>query len=118
MTTAEMTAVRTYLKSNASVVFRTAHVERLVKARGATSVGDDKVFVAPFLAKDLGEEVMVRDGGNPIVGVVRRHDGSGAAVHDGSLERGEVEGAELALTSVDRGGVDALLGRTERGLFW
>ena len=95
------------------MIFVTADVERLIKARGAASVRDYKVLIAPFAAENIGEHVLVRNNGNAVIRIIRRHDCSGAAVHNGSLERWEIEGPELTFTSVDRGSVEALFGRRE-----
>lgn len=58
----------------------------------------------------------VGDGGDTVIGVVGGHDGGGTTVQDGTLKRGEVEGAEFTLTTVDWGGVDALLGSCKGSL--
>jgi hypothetical protein len=99
----------TYLKSDTLVVFERTHIESLCETSSASSIGDDIVFVAPFLAKNVSEEVGVRYRWNTIVGVVGGHDGGSTAVDDGALEGREIERPQLSLTTVDGGSIDALL---------
>jgi hypothetical protein len=107
----------THLKSDALVVFERTDIKGLGKTSSASSIGDDIVFVAPFLAKDISEEVGVGHRGNAIVGVVGGHNGGSAAVDNGSLEGREIERPQLSFPTVDWGSIDALL-RGSKGSLW
>ena len=98
------------------MVLMPTDMERIIQASGAARVRNDEVLVTPLITEDLGEDVLIADHGDAVVGVVGRHDGRGAGVDDGALEGREVKGAELALAAVDGVGIDALLGRCKRSL--
>lgn len=99
----------TYLESDALVALNGADEEGVGETGSAASVRDDIVLITPFTSEDVSEEVRVRHNWDSIVGVVGGHEGGGASIDDGSLQRREVERPQLALTAVDRAGVDALL---------
>lgn len=100
----------TYSHGDALIVFFTADVELLIETRCPTGVGNDIVLITPLIAQDLGEKMVVGYSWNTIVRVVGRHDGPSVAVHNGTLQGGKVEASQFSLSSMNRGGVDALLG--------
>lgn len=78
---------------------------------------DDVVVVSPLLAENLFLNVVVGNNRKAVVGVVRAHDAPSVGIDDGALERGQVGGAQHALTTVNGGGVDTLLRSGKSGLY-
>ena len=76
----------------------------------ADPVGHHDAFIAPVVAKDLGEQVVITHGVLTVHLIVRCHDGPWVALADGYLKAAEVElaGSTLGNALVDRGAVSFL----------
>lgn len=59
-----------YTHGDTLIIFFLTSVESIDKTSSATSIGDDKVLISPFLTENLSEDEMVSDNGDVIVGVV------------------------------------------------
>ena len=68
-----------------------------------------EILVTPRVSQNIGKYVLIGNGRNTVVGVVRAHDGKRPAVDDGTLERGEIGCQQLAPAAVNGTQVDALL---------
>ena len=66
----------------------------LVEIADGPTVGNDVAFEAPLVSKQI-EEKMIGAGGFAVDGVVRAHDGVGAALDDGSAEGRRVGVVEI-----------------------
>ena len=91
-------------------------MELISQTSRATSIRDDIELISPLVAEDFGQEVVVSNSGNTIVRVIRGHDGPGTTVENRALQGREVKTSQLTFTSMNRRGVDALLGRSKSGL--
>ena len=76
----------------------------------ADPVSHHDTLIAPVVAKDLGEQVVVAHREFAVDLVIRSHDGPGVAFPHGYLEAAEVDlaGSALRETLIDRGAVGLL----------
>src|ERR1700733_8604419 len=81
----------------------------LVEALDCSQIREHKPLKSPFLSKDLLEQEGIRGNRNAVDFVIGSHGRHGMSLAESRLKRLEHDGAQLALSHMDRRGVGATL---------